>query len=152
MNLIFNQLETLSIEHYSLLLDADPSRNLVDDYTNRGSTYEVLKSDALVGIVVLLPTRPDTLEIVNIAVHPDNQQQGIGQLILAFAINYAKENNYRSIEIGTGSTSFGQLYLYQKMNFRIVGVDTDFFTHHYSEEIIENGLVLMDMIRLRMDI
>ncbi|MEG0732661.1 MAG: GNAT family N-acetyltransferase [Vagococcus sp.] len=152
MELLFNEINQLSNEHYSLLLDADPSKKLVDDYTYRGFTYEVLLNETLVGVVVLLPTRPETLEIVNVAVHPNYQKQGIGQKIILFAIGYAKRNNYRSIEIGTGSTSLGQLYLYQKMDFRITGVDTDFFVHHYSEEIMENGLVLKDMIRLRLDI
>lgn len=60
--------------------------------------------------------------------------------------------NYSIKDIGisiTGTTSFGQLYLYQKCGFRVVGVDQNFFTIHYDKEITENGLVLKDMIRLR---
>ena len=38
---------------------------------------------------------------------------------------------------------------YQKCDFRVVGVDQNFFTIHYDKEITENGLVLRDMIRLR---
>lgn len=152
MNLIFNELTQLTDSHYELLLDADPSKKLVDDYTHRGFTYEVTLDKKLVGTIVLLPTRPETLEIVNIAVEPNFQKQGIGQQMLDFAINYAKKNYYRTLEIGTGSTSIGQLYLYQKVGFRISSIDTDFFIHHYSEEIVENGLVLRDMIRLRLNL
>lgn len=152
MKLLFNELTQLTDLHYELLLEADPSKKLVDDYTHRGFTYEVILDKKLVGTIVLLPTRPETLEIVNIAVEPTFQKQGIGQQMLTFAINYAKKNYYRTLDIGTGSTSISQLYLYQKMGFRISGIDTDFFIHHYSEEIVENGLVLKDMIRLRLNL
>ena len=36
------------------------------------------------------------------------------------------------------------------MGFRITGIDQDFFVHHYDEEIIENGLILKDMVRLQL--
>ena len=150
MSLLFNKVSQLTSEHYELLLEADPSKDLVDSYFKRSLTFEALKENKLVGIIVLLETRPETIEIVNISVHPDYQNQGIAQSMLRFTIEYAEQQQLIAIEIGTGSTSLAQLYLYQKMNFRIVGVDRDFFTHHYAEEIIENGLVLKDMIRLQL--
>ena len=54
----------------------------------------------------------------------------------------------REVWIGTGNSSISQLALYQKMGFRIAGVDVDFFTRNYPEEIIENGIHCRDMIRL----
>ena len=150
MTLIFNQIQHLKQEHYELLLEADPSKDLVDGYVKRSNTFEVLDDKELVGIVVLLETRPDSMEIVNISVDERYQNKGIGQKILSFSIQYAKDRNIVTLDIGTGSTSFSQLYLYQKMGFRLVGIDCDFFVHHYSEEIIENGLILKDMVRLQL--
>ena len=43
----------------------------------------------LQGILVLLPTHPRTLEIVNIAVSEESRGRGIGQVI-HFAIDFAK--------------------------------------------------------------
>ena len=150
MTLIYNQLHTLTDEHYDLLLEADPSKNLVTHYFKRSFTFEVIKNNELVGIIVLIETRPETLEVVNVSVHPDYQNQGIGQEILQFAINYGREHHFIVLEIGTGSTSFSQLYLYQKLGFRMTSIDKDFFLLHYEEEIIENGLVLKDMVRLQL--
>ena len=150
MTLIFNPVTQLTSEHFDLLLEADPSKELVENYFNRSMTFEVLKDSELVGIIVLIETRPDSIEIVNISVHENHQNKGYGQEILRFAIQYAKENGFVVLDIGTGSTSFSQLYLYQKMGFRMVGIDKDFFVHHYNEEIIENGLVLKDMVRLQL--
>ena len=101
-------------------------------------------------ILVLLPTHPRTLEIVNIAVSEDSRGRGIGQELLHFAIDFAKKEKYDYLEIGTGSTGFQQLYLYQKVGFRMTHIEPDFFIHHYDEPIIENGLPLKDMVRLRL--
>ncbi len=42
-------------------------------------------------------------------------------------IKVDKTKRYKTIEIGTGNSSIGQLALYQKCGFRIIGVDMDFF-------------------------
>ncbi|MGX8177137.1 GNAT family N-acetyltransferase [Exiguobacterium artemiae] len=99
-----------------LLLLADPSQKLVEEYLKRGSCFVAEIRNQLIGVHVLLPTRPQT------------------------------------IEIGTGNSSIGQLALYQKCGFRIVGVDLNFFLRHYEEDIIENGIRCTDMIRLSQDV
>lgn len=68
------------------------------------------------------------------------------------AIQEAKHLGFKTLEIGTGNSSIGQLALYQKCGFRITGIDRDFFIRHYSEEIYENGMQVMDMIRLSQDL
>lgn len=64
------------------------------------------------------------------------------------AIQTAKSKGYKTIEVGTGNSSIGQLALYQKCGFRITGIDMDFFIKHYPEEIFENGIQCRDMVRL----
>ncbi|EAO51681.1 IAA acetyltransferase [Bacillus thuringiensis serovar israelensis ATCC 35646] len=92
------------------------------------------------------PNRND--EIINIAVSEKEQGKGYGKYLLGFAIDYAKKEEYKTIEIGTGNSSLMQLGLYQKCGFRITSVDKDFFLRNYNEEIYENGIQCMDMIRL----
>ncbi|WP_323679319.1 GNAT family N-acetyltransferase [Exiguobacterium indicum] len=135
-----------------LLLAADPSQKLVESYVKRGHCFVAESNDQWIGVYVLLPTRPQTIEIVNIAVDESHQGQGIGKDLLRHAISTAKTLGYTTIEIGTGNSSIGQLALYQKCGFRIVEVDLNFFLRHYEEEIIENGIRCMDMIRLSQDI
>lgn len=139
-------------EHYALLLNADPDRDLVDSYLKRSEVYEMVIDNKMIGLIVLLPTRPETIEIVNISVSDSDQGKGYGKKLLEYAIKYSKDEGYKTIEIGTGTTSFGQLYLYQKVGFRLSYIDKDFFIRHYNEEIEENGLILKDMVRLSMDI
>lgn len=138
--------------HLELLLEADPSKDLVEEYLDRGTLWEATITGKIVGVIAIIPTRPETVEIVNLAVHEDYRGQGIAQELLNYILNEAKRSHYRTVEIGTGSTGMAQLYLYQKCGFRMISIDRDFFVRHYAEPIIENGLVLKDMVRLSQDI
>lgn len=131
-----------------LLLLADPSRKIVEEYIQRGQCFVAESNDQVIGCYVLLETRPETVELVNIAVEEIFQGKGIGKKLVMNAIEVAKSKGYKTIELGTGNSSISQLALYQKCGFRITGVDIDFFTKHYTEDIFENGIQCRDMIRL----
>lgn len=131
-----------------LLLSADPSERIVRSYLQRGECYIGEIDNQVVGVYVLLPTRPKTIEIVNIAVVDFFQNKGFGKQLISHAIDQSIKKKYTHIEIGTGNSSVNQLALYQKLGFRITSIDFDFFKEHYEEEIIENGIVCRDMIRL----
>ena len=72
--------EALTTAHYALLYEADPSK-MVEDYITRGICFDY-QTEELQGILVLLPTHPRTLEIVNIAVSEESRGRGIGQELL----------------------------------------------------------------------
>ncbi|MEK4130104.1 GNAT family N-acetyltransferase [Solibacillus sp. FSL W8-0474] len=135
-----------------LLLLADPSETIVEEYITRGDCFIAENEKQVVGVYVLLPTRPKTVELVNVAVAEVHQGEGVGKLLVTDAIRNAKAKGYKTIEIGTGNSSIGQLALYQKCGFRIIAIDFDFFIKHYEEEIFENGIQCRDMIRLSKDL
>ncbi|KON87710.1 acetyltransferase [Sporosarcina globispora] len=136
----------------NLLLLADPSIVFIKDYLNRGDTYIAELNGEIIAAYILLAARPGTCEIVNIAVSEKHQGAGIGRKLLQHAIKLAFQNGNKTLEIGTGNSSIGQLALYQKCGFRITGVDKDFFVRHYKEDIFENEIQCRDMIRLSMDL
>lgn len=152
MNMNIRQLSVHEKPPMELLLVADPSPKIVESYLKSGRCFVAEKNDQLIGVYVLLPTRPQTIEIVNIAVDEPYQGTGVGKYLLQHAITAAQTMGYATIEIGTGNSSIGQLALYQKCGFRIVGVDMNFFLKHYEEDMIENGIRCTDMIRLSQDI
>jgi ribosomal protein S18 acetylase RimI-like enzyme len=137
---------------WDLLLLADPSRELVEEYMNRGYCFVAYKDEELVGQYVLIHTHPHTIEIVNIAVKEQFQGMGIGKRLVLSAIEEAKQRKAKTIEIGTGNSSFMQLGLYQKCRFRMFAIDYDFFVKNYDEQLFENGIQITDMVRLRMEI
>lgn len=135
-----------------LLLLADPSKKLIDEYITRGECFVAILNEEIAGVYVLLPTRPETVELVNIAVAEEHQGKGLGKRLVSHAVHSAKSKGYKTIEVGTGNSSIGQLVLYQRYGFRIIGVDRNFFIRHYEEEIFENGIHCRDMIRLSQDL
>lgn len=135
-----------------LLLLADPSREMIESYVNRAECFIAKEGQRIIGVYVLLPTRPETVELVNVAVVESEHGKGIGKRLVLDAIKVAKMKGYKTIEVGTGNSSIGQLALYQKCGFRITSIDRDFFVRHYSEVIFENDIQCRDMIRLSQDL
>lgn len=139
-------------KHWQLYLRADPSERLIQKYLQTGFAFEIDDNREPIGVIILTPQSENELEIKNIAVAEGHENQGIATQLLKYARHFAKFHGYETLTIGTGSTSFKQLYLYQKLGFRITEVKKDFFVKNYSEPIYENGLHLQDMILLRQKI
>jgi len=135
-----------------LLLLADPSEKLVKSYLNKGICYTAEMDGVTVGVVLLMETKPQTIEVMNLAVKEQFQNKGIGKQLLLFVIDEIKKGNAKTIEIGTGNPGVIQMLLYQKCGFRIVEIDFDFFRRNYPERIYANGIECRDMIRMRIDI
>lgn len=133
-----------------LLLLADPSEEMVEKYAANGECHVAELEGKLIGVYVLVELNNETMEIMNVAVDEGLHGRGIGKQLVNDAIYIAKELGYKSLEIGTGNSSIGQLALYQKCGFRIEGVIKDFFVDNYEEEIFENGIQCRDMVRLEM--
>ena len=144
-----NKAEELPME---LLLLADPSEKLVREYVSRGKCFIMTLDGLIVGTYVIIPTRPETVEIVNVAVNENYHGKGYGKQLVLHAIETAKQEGYKTIEIGTGNSGVVQLALYQKCGFRMTSIDRDFFVRHYDEPIFENGIQVIDMVRLSQDL
>lgn len=135
-----------------LLLLADESEASVADYIGRGTCYATYDDRRIVDQYVLIHTRPFTAEVVNIAVTPDRQRQGIATALLAHAVDTARRAGFRLLEIGTGDCGLGQIALYERCGFVRCGIDEDYFRKHYPAPIFENGLECRHMVRLRMEL
>lgn len=100
----------------------------------------------VVGVFVLQVTGENIIALMNIAVAKLYQGNGIGKQLLQHVIKIAGKSRAIMLELCTGNSSMGQLVLYQKSGFRIVGVNVDYFVRNYKELIFENGIQYRDMI------
>ena len=134
-----------------LLLLSDPSEKVINEYIHLSTKFVARINSQIVGALVLLKTRPKTMEIMNVSVYEEYQNNGIGKKLIHKAIEFAKETNIKTLEIGTGNPGTVQMMLYQKCGFRIIGVELDYFRKNHEEKIFENGIECRDMIRMRME-
>lgn len=137
---------------WSLLLEADPSRERVQSYLHTGECVGVFDADLLVGVFVLVVRESHVAELMNIAVASPFRGRGYGKRLLQECVRRARAAGLRKLEVGTCNSSLDQLGFYQKCGFRIVGVERDFFVLNYSEPIEEHGIRCRDMIRLSKEI
>lgn len=137
---------------YDLLLLADETLEAINKYITDSEIYGAEIDHKLVGIYALYELNKDEIEIKNIAVLEDFQGKGIGTFLLKDAIEKSKQKRYKTIIIGTAETSTYQLKLYQQIGFQIFGIKKDFFLENYTEPIFENGILLKDMIMLKMEL
>ena len=86
-----NKFTTITPAHWELLLDADPAKKIVKDYTSRGTCFELKQNGELAGVIVLLATRPETVEIMNLAVAKKFRGQKLAQKMIAEALNWSKQ-------------------------------------------------------------
>ncbi|HZF24860.1 MAG TPA: GNAT family N-acetyltransferase [Steroidobacteraceae bacterium] len=133
---------------WRLLLSADGPRAEVGKYLSRGELWLAERDSEVVGEMVLLQTRADVWEIMNLAVSRALHRHGIGTSLLRKARAVARQRGARRLEVGTSSSGIGQLAFYQRFGFRIVGVDTDFFAGRWRTIVRENGIPVRDMVRM----
>lgn len=130
---------------YHLLLDADPSKRLVDKYLSNGILFGAFYDTQLAGVCLLIFHDNITAEIINLAVLEKFRNKHIGKLLISFAENQARLFGYQYMEIGTAEPL---VKYYEKLGYKYHKTINNFFVENYDFPVIDNGIILKDMIRL----
>ncbi|MCP9837977.1 GNAT family N-acetyltransferase [Cyanobium sp. N.Huapi 1H5] len=130
-----------------LLLLADPSEAKIRSYLSRSRCFLASCGALVVGTCVVQPRGTDVYELMCIAVHPAHQKSGYGTALLKWVIDFFRDSGVRQLEVGTGTFGY-QLAFYQRHGFRVTSIDPDFFVRNYSQPVFEDGIQLLDMLRL----
>ena len=132
---------------WDLFLIADPSREAIVKYLKKGHAYVAKIDGQVFGGYILVKRENSVYELMNMAVYPEFQNQGLGTRLLKALIEALKKRGAKKLEVGTGTFGY-QLRFYQKVGFRVDFIDKDFFLKNYPEPIFENGIQHKDMLRL----
>lgn len=130
---------------YHLLLDADPSKKLVDEYLSKGILFGAFLEAELAGECILIFHNKINAEIINLAVSEKYRNRSIGKYLIEIAENHARLYGCKHIEIGTSEQL--QKY-YEKAGYTYYKSIKNFFVKNYDFPVIDNGIVLKDMIKL----
>ncbi|MBF8808375.1 MAG: GNAT family N-acetyltransferase [Enterococcus lacertideformus] len=138
---------------WSLLLTAAPEKEKVQQYIDSGFGFTWQKGKETCGVIVVV-TRENEFEIMNLAVANELQGTGIGLQLLKYALKeiQKKKTTQQEIIVRTGSTSSVALHLYKKVGFVECARDKDYFLINYKELIYENGNLLREQVTLKKQI
>ena len=110
----------------------------------------ILDDNGVKGECVVLPIGGNTLEIKNIAIHPDYHRKGYGKALIDFIIEKYK-GKYSVLQVGTGESQ-ATIPFYEKCGFIRSHTIKNFFIDNYDHPIYEEGILLVDMVYLKMDL
>jgi len=114
------------------------------------AVYRADDDDQLIGAATM-QWRADPCELIELAVAPERQGQGVGRAIVAWLLAEARRRGKRQMLVGTANSSIGNIAFYQKCGFRMDHVRKDYFWY-YREPRYENGIRIRDMIVFRHDL
>jgi len=130
-----------------LLRLADPSEEKIRSCLPGSKCFVASRGGDVIGACVVQPRGTGFHELMSIAVRPDCQKSGYGTALLKWVIEFFRRSGARQLEVGTGTFGY-QLAFYQREGFRVARIDHGFFVRNYPDPIVENGIQLLDMLRL----
>ncbi|MBW8011382.1 MAG: GNAT family N-acetyltransferase [Chloroflexi bacterium] len=88
------------------------------------------KDGKVVGYQISTPS-PEGAHLARLAVHPDNQNQGIGYALLTHLMNQMHKGRGRKISVNTQDTNLHSLALYKKAGFTLTGESYPVYTYKF---------------------
>jgi N-acetylglutamate synthase-like GNAT family acetyltransferase len=95
--------------------------------------------------------RGDPCEMMELAIAPGRQKQGLGKHLVAWLIEEARRRGKREMLVGTANSSIDTIAFYQKCGFRMHQVRKDHF-QYYREPHYEDGIQVRDLLVFRYDL
>lgn len=127
-----------------LLLEADPSEAMIEEYLGSGELYVLLANGQTAGAAVIAQREDGEMELKNLVVAEAYRGRGYGKKLVQHMIKLCSTRT-DSLYVGTSPAN---VPFYEALGFVKAYVEKDFFTDNYPEAIIENGKALDDMIYL----
>ncbi|AJH00978.1 GNAT family acetyltransferase [Clostridium beijerinckii] len=132
-----------------LLMLADEQEDMIDRYLENGEMF-ALYDDDLKSICVVVKKDSNICELKNMATYEKYQGKGYGKKLIRYILDYYK-GKCTTMIVGTGDSNL-TISFYENCGFRVSHRIKNFFTDNYDHPIIENGIQLVDMIYLKIDL
>ena len=128
-----------------LLLLGDEEESSIDTYLERGELFALSDGD-LKSICLVTDEGEGVLEIQNLATDERYQRRGYASKLIEHIAEHYK-NQYDKIILGTGDVP-RILDFYRRRGFTVTHRLPDYFSEHYKNPIIEDGVLLKDKVYL----
>ncbi len=136
-------------DYIDLLLEADPSKDMIHKYLNDSDVYVLKKGDELISIAVILHIDRKTLELKNIVTTEKYRDKGYAKTLLKSLCGNYKQK-YDRMLVGTTENN---IPFYVKQGFdKYEKTVKNFFIDNYNEEIKDGDLICTDLIYYSKDL
>lgn len=136
-------------DYIDLLLEADPSKDMIHKYLNDSDVYALKKGDELISIAVILHIDRKTLELKNIVTKESYRNKGYAKKLLKLLCGNYKQK-YDRMLVGTTENN---IPFYVKQGFdKYEKTIKNFFIDNYDEEIKDGDLICTDLIYYSKDL
>lgn len=129
-------------QYMDLLLEADPSKDMINNYLKNGELFVLTYKDDVACIAVVTKIDEDTVELKNIATKKEFRGNGYGKKMLKYLADNYKQK-YKKMLVGTTENN---IPFYVKQGFdKYEKTIKNFFVENYDEEIWDGDLHCIDM-------
>ena len=137
-------------QYLDLLLEADPSKEMIDKYLTDGELFVLTYKDNIAGIAVVTVIDNKTIELKNIATKEEYRGKGFAKKMIKYLVDNYK-TKYEKMIVGTTEN---YIPFYVKQGFdKYEKTIKNFFTDNYDEEEIKEGnLICTDMFYYSKDL
>ena len=136
-------------QYMDLLLEADPSKDMINNYLKNGELFVLTYKDDVACIAVVTKIDEDTVELKNIATKKEFRGQGLGKKMLKYLADNYKQK-YKKMLVGTTENN---IPFYVKQGFdKYEKTIKNFFVDNYDEKIWDGDLICTDLIYYSKDL
>ena len=129
-------------DYMNLLLEADPDKNVVCNYIEKGEMYILKKSEKVLAEIVITKVDEETCELKNIATLPEARGNGLAKILIEHVFNEYR-TKYKRMIVGTTENMI-PFYVLNGFN-KYYKTVKNFFVDNYSEEVWDGDLHCIDM-------
>ena len=101
--------------------------------------YVVRREQTVVGYIIFYILHEEA-QILNIAVSPVCQRQGIGKYLLASALEMIQADGEREVFLEVAVSNLPAQYLYRQFGFRICGIRKDYYGRYKDAYVLRKGV------------
>lgn len=136
-------------KYFDLLLEADPSKEMIDRYLSQGELFVLTYKEKTVCIAVTIKVDNDTIELKNIATKKEYRENGFGKKMIKYLVDNYKPK-YKKLIVGTTENN---IPFYVKQGFdKYEKTIKNFFIDNYNEKIFDGSLQCTDLIYYSKDL
>jgi GNAT superfamily N-acetyltransferase len=130
---------------------ADDSEPAIDGYLHAGEVLVAIEAGETMGHLQLVGgAEAGVEELKSMAVVEPRRGAGVGRALVEEAVRRCRARGTRRLLVSTAAADVGNLRFYQRLGFRMLGVERDAFVPAtgYPDEILIDGIVLRDRVWL----